>query len=592
MLSSLIGDSSIETVRNKLDAIKRFLSVSLRISNAHTVDFYTEDVWNEFVAVTPESVLTVITGCNQQTAPLPVEEEESSPCSCGFGDDSLKLVDVASFLKAAKAHSLPHLQVCTSLEDLLQELRGGARESTDKVLGTDDFMNDKKSHEVKVMSEVVASLARYCNIQQVIDLGSGKGYLCSFLSMEYSLKVYGIDSSSTNTHGANERNRKLKRYSKAYQRTREPVIEETVSEIQEDHRSMTPSKKVHELSTLMGKAAVDGPACSLDSSEHTVKVGEENITGAQLETEDLEAGSSPFFGILSSEVVELPTPRKNPAELSSEEKERRKQENLKRKSKTRSDSSLYSPLTSYVTAKTELQEIISDMEDSVMVGLHTCGDLASSTLRIFTAKPELKAVCSVGCCYHLLSEEFDRPRQESPNGTWGFPMSQYMKQQKWNCGRNARMSACLALERVAVGQGLPTESLFYRAVLHVILKEHYGAIKSEKRVGNVYSKTASFVDYIRKALRKLGLDESKLPDSLIQDYYDTYKPRINEMEAFNMLKVVLAPCIEGLILLDRLCYLKEQENTSWSTLVQLFDPLKSPRCYAVVGVKRLLKSVH
>ncbi|XP_033881045.2 methyltransferase-like protein 25 [Acipenser ruthenus] len=596
MLSSLIGDISIETVRNKLDAIQRFLSVSLRISNAHTVDFYTEDVWNEFVAVPPESVLAVITGCNQQTAPVPVEEE-SSLCFCGFGDDSLKLVDVASFLQAAKAHSLPHLQVCTSLEDLLQGLQGEGRESTDKAVGTDDFMNDKKSHEVKVMSELVASLAKYCNIQQVIDLGSGKGYLCSFLSMEYSLKVYGIDSSSTNTHGANERNRKLKRYSKAYQRTREPMIQETVSEIQEDHSSMneaglTPSEKVQELFVLMDKAALDGPASSLDSPEHTVKVGGENITGAQSETEDLEADGSPFFGILSSEVVELPTPRKNPAELSSEEKERRKQENLKRKSKTRSDSSLYSPLTSYVTAKTELQEIISDMEDSVMVGLHTCGDLASSTLRIFTAKPELKAVCSVGCCYHLLSEEFDCPRQESPNGIWGFPMSQYMKQQKWNCGRNARMSACLALERVAVGQGLPTQSLFYRAVLHVILKEQYGAIKSEKRVGNVYSKAASFVDYIRKALKKLGLDESKLPDSLIQDYYDKYKPRMNEMEAFNMLKVVLAPCIEGLILLDRLCYLKEQENTSWSTLVKLFDPLKSPRCYAVVGVKRLLNSIH
>lgn len=41
-----------------------------------------------------------------------------------------------------------------------------------------------------------------------------------------------------------------------------------------------------------------------------------------------------------------------------------------------------------------------------MVGLHTCGDLAPSTLRMFVAKPELAAVCSVGCCYHLLSEQF------------------------------------------------------------------------------------------------------------------------------------------------------------------------------------------
>lgn len=48
-----------------------------------------------------------------------------------------------------------------------------------------------------------------------------------------------------------------------------------------------------------------------------------------------------------------------------------------------------------------------------MVGLHTCGDLAPSTLRIFTSKAEVKAVCSVGCCYHLLSEEFENQHKDS-----------------------------------------------------------------------------------------------------------------------------------------------------------------------------------
>lgn len=49
----------------------------------------------------------------------------------------------------------------------------------------------------------------------------------------------------------------------------------------------------------------------------------------------------------------------------------------------------------------------------MMVGLHTCGDLAANTLRIFTAKPEIKAVCSVGCCYHLLSEQFENQEGNS-----------------------------------------------------------------------------------------------------------------------------------------------------------------------------------
>lgn len=33
---------------------------------------------------------------------------------------------------------------------------------------------------------------------------------------------------------------------------------------------------------------------------------------------------------------------------------------------------------------------------------------------------------------------------------------------------------------------------------------------SEKRVGNVYSKTKSFVEYVRRALTRLELDESKV----------------------------------------------------------------------------------
>lgn len=54
-----------------------------------------------------------------------------------------------------------------------------------------------------------------------------------------------------------------------------------------------------------------------------------------------------------------------------------------------------------------------------MVGLHTCGDLAPNTLRIFTSNSEIKGVCSVGCCYHLLSEEFENPQK----GTAVLPIS-------------------------------------------------------------------------------------------------------------------------------------------------------------------------
>ncbi|CAG5927529.1 unnamed protein product [Menidia menidia] len=578
---------SLEEIQQRIDEVKRFLSVTLSISNAHTVEFYTHDVWKRFMAVSPEDVLSAVSsGSDQQRAPES-EETEQSTTTFGFCIDSNQLVDTHELLQAAKAHSIPGLGVCASRDELLLHLRGNEFESgsqpAETELEPDEFMNSKKSHEVQSMSDVVAGLAKHCGVKQVIDVGSGKGYLSSFLSLRYGLRVYGIDSSSTNTHGAQERNRKLKKFSRAYQKHTKGAgtHSEAARSLQEDTVTLN-SELGSNKDVLHGEAAGNiSQEAILSVSSSDVSAPVETESERNPETEEL------FLSALSADLIQLASPRVPPGQLSSEERERRKRENLERKAESRGDGAgaLFSPLTSYVTAETELRELITELQHAVLVGLHTCGDLAPSTLRMFAAKPELAAVCSVGCCYHLLSEEFDPAGPGCLHSACGFPLSQYLRQQAWFCGRNARMSACLALERVSLGQGIQMESLFYRAVLHVILRDHYSSFKSEKRVGNVYSKAKSFVDYVRRALRRLELDESKLSDGDIQDYHDMYRERMDEMHAFNMLKVSLAPCIEGLILLDRLCYLKEQEDVLFSGLVQLFDPLLSPRCYAVVGLK-------
>nr|XP_046234964.1 methyltransferase-like protein 25 isoform X2 [Scatophagus argus] len=574
--------NSLTEIQRRIDEVKGFLSIALSIANAHTVEFYTHDVWNRFMAVPPQEVLSTVSSCSGQQRAPECKAKEKSTTTFGFCNVTNRLLDTCELLLAAKAHSLPGLGVCMSRDELLQALRE-KREDTGAELQSDEFMNSKKSHEVQSMSEVVACLAQRCGVKQVIDVGSGKGYLSSFLSLQYGLRVYGIDSSSTNTHGAQERNRKLKKFSKAYQKH---------SKTARAQSGATPSPQEELVDVKPGlnrdENISHGGGAGVVSQEEGVLIGLSDVdTAVEMQSEANPDTEELYLSALSVDVIQTMSPRVPPSQLSAEERERRKRENLERKAQNRTDgaSTVFSPLTSYITAETELRELINELEDAVMVGLHTCGDLAPSTLRMFVAKPELAAVCSVGCCYHLLSEEFDPAGQGCSSGVCGFPLSQYLRDQSWFCGRNARMSACLALERVSLGQGIQMESLFYRAVLHVILRDHYSSFKSEKRVGNVYSKAKSFVDYVRRALRRLELDESKLSDSKIQDYHDTYWPRMDEMHAFNMLKVTLAPCIEGLILLDRLCYLKEQEDLSLSALVQLFDPLLSPRSYAVVGLK-------
>ena len=54
--------NSLEAIRNKIDEVKQFLSVSLSIPNAHTVDFYTRDVWDQFMLVQPAELLAAISG--------------------------------------------------------------------------------------------------------------------------------------------------------------------------------------------------------------------------------------------------------------------------------------------------------------------------------------------------------------------------------------------------------------------------------------------------------------------------------------------------------------------------------------------------
>ena len=50
----------------------------------------------------------------------------------------------------------------------------------------------------------------------------------------------------------------------------------------------------------------------------------------------------------------------------------------------------------------------------------------------------------------------------------------------------------------------------------------------------------------------------QLSDELIAQYEETYAAQERQLQAFFQLKMVLAPCIEALVLLDRLVYLLQQ----------------------------------
>lgn len=456
----------LPTLRAKLHGLLRFLREALPISNAHTVDFYTESVWEQLVDLPPETVLAVLRRSAaeaeaQPSAARPLAEAQGGSDSTDFPkvfcETSQKLVSVEAFALAAKCYSVQNLGICTPLEQLLVALRGNQKQRTDKNVKPDEFMNLKKSHEVQAMSELISSVADYYGVKQIIDLGSGKGYLSSFLSLKYGLKVYGIDSSNTNTHGAEERNRKLKKHWRVYHRRSKLDVSALALQTAKE-RKLQDEIECNAYAEGVGNSSTANQE-KMSTSDFLPDFSGSVISNIRKQMENLHVHShreeNLYFENAFSVRDLLPI---NAIESTSSQTPKRKMlETNKERRKVTSksnESNVYSPLTSFITADSELHDIIKDLEDCLMVGLHTCGDLAPNTLRIFASKSEIKGVCSVGCCYHLLSEEFENPHKECTQEKWGFPMCRSLKEGRWCCGRNARMSACLALERVAVGQGV------------------------------------------------------------------------------------------------------------------------------------------
>ena len=121
---------------------------------------------------------------------------------------------------------------------------------------------------------------------------------------------------------------------------------------------------------------------------------------------------------------------------------------------------VYKQATEYISDDTDLVNMVTqnlgDKTDRVaIVGLHTCGNLSPSCLRLMTANMRyVRCLINVGCCYHLMNEEF------TGSDFWfdidpllkgfGFPMSNYLRSLEFSLGRNARMIAAQSTDRVGV----------------------------------------------------------------------------------------------------------------------------------------------
>ena len=129
---------------------------------------------------------------------------------------------------------------------------------------------------------------------------------------------------------------------------------------------------------------------------------------------------------------------------------------------------LYKQVTQFVDEDFDLESLIVENFETTplplqlgLVGLHTCGNLAPNSLKIFVKNNDVKTVCNVGCCYHLITERFDE--SNDCDRDIGFPMSDFLTKKRLSIGRSARMIANQSVERILQSKEIPNITIFYRA---------------------------------------------------------------------------------------------------------------------------------
>ncbi|XP_030557978.1 protein RRNAD1 isoform X2 [Drosophila novamexicana] len=216
-----------------------------------------------------------------------------------------------------------------------------------------------------------------------------------------------------------------------------------------------------------------------------------------------------------------------------------------------------------------------------IIGLHPCGDLGATLMRMFLSCKQAKFLNFVGCCYQKMSTRQTQPRKE----LHGYPLSSRL-QNDANCqlSYEAREIACHAMEqysdRLQAGQYEYLKIHSLRAAAERIIVEQlpdlrHSALRNVKHVPGM-----TFNDYFQKAIEgtRFASLQAANPDQIDADLLHWRR-----IVCFYTLRLMLAPLVESIILYDRGMFLLE--NGCQVNIEAIFDPRLSPRNHITSAIK-------
>lgn len=196
----------IQYIKKEIDKLIDRLRPFHELINCHMVDVLTKNHWKNYI---PEVIRNEVNSLADIHSAIELfwSHHTISPDV----EIAIKHKNLLDFLKLSNSHHLDKLDYCLNIDQLIEKLqKQNISYEAGLNLKLEDFMKKKKNHEIEITSSVVATLANQLKNGVILDVGDGKGYLSSRLSLEYHLDVLGIDGNPSNSEQAEKRNKKLK----------------------------------------------------------------------------------------------------------------------------------------------------------------------------------------------------------------------------------------------------------------------------------------------------------------------------------------------------------------------------------------------
>ncbi|KAK2718141.1 hypothetical protein QYM36_005447 [Artemia franciscana] len=203
-----------------------------------------------------------------------------------------------------------------------------------------------------------------------------------------------------------------------------------------------------------------------------------------------------------------------------------------------------------------------------LLGLHACGDLSPTMLKIFDGCASAEACIVVSCCYHRMDNN--------------FPVSQGLKRRDIKISKTfLRIAAQESWEQWRKqNKILQSWNLFFRASLERFIKDFKVTAAKSRRKPLGTKNAGDIENFLRVGVRAYNSDEWE--DHFIK-WALTQTNFIDKIRILCVIQARIQNIAEHFVLLDRLAYLIEKGYHP--RLVRLFDNEISPRSLAIVCSK-------